>query len=626
MSHQFRRLPLLGAALLSPVIAYAEPVTLYNAKEIITMNDAQPQADAVAVQDGRILAVGSVTDLTQRYQDSDGFRLDSRFADQVITPGFVEPHLHAWLMGMLSAMEFVTPADWNLPWDHVQGVQNEADFLARVKQLDQSMPAGEPLWVWGYHQYFHGQNLSRTLLNGISSERPIVVWHRSFHEIFFNDAALELMGWTEQDWQGEAYAYNHLDWEKGHAYEQGGTIILGDVIGQLSRSGMIAKGFQRSAEYLQSTGITTAVDPGVAVDDATIRAMVQIFEGGDFPMDYWMIPSGFTLGAMAGDDPEKTLALAREQASNPDTQGQQIRWLPKHIKLFADGAMYSQLMQMKDGYTDGHSGEWMMYPDQLEATWRSFWQADYTTIVHANGDLGFDVAVGILEKLNQEQPRDDHRTDYHHLGFTDPADIDRAVKAGASFSVNPYYTHVLAEKYSEIGVGPERASQMARARSFLDKGGRLSLHSDAPMAPASPLALVWAAVNRQGLSGRVVGEQERITPQQAMRAVTLDAAYTARLEDEIGSIEPGKLANFAVLDQSPYQVEPQEIRNIQVMGTVYRGEVYASETGAITGLSTEPKSQGINALLHRIDLAHGRGDACSMAMQLQQSIQLAQHF
>ncbi|WP_087016125.1 amidohydrolase [Thaumasiovibrio subtropicus] len=595
-------------------------VTLFTAQEIITMNNDQPTAQAVAVHEGEIIAVGETDALLKQYGETEGFTLNTDFEEQVLTPGFVEPHLHAWLLGILTPLEFITPADWTLPWGDVKGVQSEDAFIARIKELDAELAEGEPLWIWGYHQYFHGGNINKSLLNEISSDRPIVVWHRSFHEMFFNDQALAMFGWTEADWQGEAYGYNHLDWEAGHAFEQGGPIILPTVIGTMAQQGLIHKGFERTKQYMQSAGVTTAIDPGISVDDDTIKLMVSIFESGDFGMDYWMMPSAFMLNAFAGGDNDKILAMHKAQVTNPSTQGEQVKWMPNHVKLFADGAMYSQLMQMKDGYTDGHDGEWMMYPDQLESIWGAYWQEGYTAVIHANGDLGFDTAVGILEKLNKAHPRDDHRTDFHHLGFTDKDDIPRAVEAGASFSVNPFYTHVLGENYSQFGIGPERASEMSRGRSFLDAGGRLSLHSDAPMAPASPLMMMWASVNRTGLSGKVLGPQERITAQEALRAVTLDSAYTARLDNEVGSIEVGKLANFAVLEASPYTVKPENIKDIGVKATVYKGHTFVSESGRSAGIAMDDENFMIAQLLNRMDVALGRGvDSCQFSTEIQRA-------
>ncbi len=154
--------------------------------------------------------------------------------------------------------------------------------------------------------------------------------------------------------------------------------------------------------------------------------------------------------------------------------------------------------------------------------WNTPFAAYFRRYIHANGDDGLEVAVDIMEKLNEEKARDDHRTSFHHLAYTDPEDIQRATDLGANFSVNPFYLHVLGEQYAEFGVGMERAQYTARGRSFLDAGGKLSFHSDAPMASGRPLALSWTAVNRTGLTGKVLDESEKLTMEESMRAITIE--------------------------------------------------------------------------------------------------------
>ncbi|KXF83568.1 metal-dependent hydrolase [Enterovibrio coralii] len=607
----------------------ASPVTIYLSNDIITMSDVAPDnISAVAVQDGRILDMGESGEMLSKYANHPNLSVDRQFEDKVLAPGFVEPHLHIWMSGILMSTEFVTPGDWKLPWGDVEGVQTEEAFYERLKEVEANTPEGEPLIVWGYHHYFHGNSLSKAVLNDIAGDRPLIVWHRSFHELFFNDAAIDMLGWEESDWQGESAAYDQLDWERGHAFENGGKIILGDTLKFLVESGRFATGMERSRDYIQAGGITTAVDPGVIATPEMYDQMVSILLDDTFPMDYWLMPAGNFTYSMGGYDADKGKAIAEAQTRNYAGQDQ-IQWLPKSIKLFSDGAMYSQLMQLKDGYTDGHHGEWLQTPAELEDSMRPYWNDDYTIVIHANGDLGFEKAVEIVEKLNDEFPREDHRTGFHHLGITDVDDIPRAVETGSNFSVNPYYTHVLAELYSEQGVGKERAEVMARGRSFIDAGGLLSLHSDAPMAPAQPLTLIWAAVNRIGLSGEtVMGPQERITVDEAMRAMTIDAAYTARLEGEVGSIDIGKYANFVVLDESPYKVEPTAINDITVESTVYRGvpaPINVSNAGMQLTENTKTVMAKVNANHHHHGghhhhHHHEEGDICGTALFMQHAL------
>jgi len=231
-------------------------------------------------------------------------------------------------------------------------------------------------------------------------------------------------------------------------------------------------------------------------------------------------------------------------------------------------------MQMKDGYLDGHKGEWIEPPDELEERARLFWNAGYQLHIHVNGDLGLDVVLGILEKLMAENPRPDHRSVIVHFANSTEDQVGRIARLGAIVSANPYYPVGFADKYGEVGLGPQRADAMVRSASVVKNKIPLSFHSDLPMGPASPLNFLWCAVNRVTPSGRVAGPEQRIGVDDALRAVTIEAAYSWRQEHEIGSIAPGKIANFTVLDEDPYAVEPMRLKDIRVWGTVFEGTVY----------------------------------------------------
>jgi predicted amidohydrolase YtcJ len=145
---------------------------------------------------------------------------------------------------------------------------------------------------------------------------------------------------------------------------------------------------------------------------------------------------------------------------------------------------------------------------------------------------------------------------------------------GALASVNIYYVHELADAYYKHSVGHERASQMARLGTLAREGVVTALHTDYTMAPALPLTSAWVAVNRLSESGKVMAPEERLTLHQAMRAITIDAAYVLGLEHEIGSIRAGKKADFTVLEGDPYETPVADLRDIPVWGTVFEGRPF----------------------------------------------------
>jgi predicted amidohydrolase YtcJ len=143
----------------------SDRVTVFIANQLVTMADDSSDANAIAVRDGMIIDVGSADQLLKRFDENPNLVADRQFADKTITPGFIDPHLHLWLFAMLSNAKFITPADWNLPWDEVKGIVGHEAYLQRLKEVESSMnDPDELLLTWGYHQYFHGE-LNRDMLD-----------------------------------------------------------------------------------------------------------------------------------------------------------------------------------------------------------------------------------------------------------------------------------------------------------------------------------------------------------------------------------------------------------------------------------------------------------------------------
>jgi len=546
-----------------------EGAVVYTAKKIITMEEATPEATAVAVAHDRIVAVGSLEEVRQQL-DGQPYDVVDTFEDKVLVPGFIDNHMHPLLVGgFLLQADFITPFDWTLPSQQVEGVQGRDAYLARLQEIEAAKTDPEDwLLTWGHSPAFHGE-VWRADLDEISSTRPILVWARSFHEVTLNTAALEALGFLS----GDDPQHHQIHYDKGWFLETGyKSYLLPKMAGILLEPERLMPALKEAGEALHLGGITTVADMAAgAMDPETeVNSAVAAYENDSTPFRAFYVP----VGSEVVTDRYGGLEQGAEfYAGLPEMNTHRIQWV-KQVKFLADGAFYSQLMQMQDGYTDGHSGEWIMPPDELERAARVFWNRGWQIHVHVNGDLGMQVTLDVLEKLQQENPRDDHRFTLHHTGYFTAEQARRIAELGALVSAQPFYLYALGDKYSEIGLGPERAHYMVRLKSLLDSGVKVSLHSDFTMAPAEPLRLAWVAVNRLSASGEVLGPEERITVEQALRAITIDAAYAIRMEDEIGSIAPGKLADFAVLEQDPYEVPPAQLKDIPIWGTVFEGKLF----------------------------------------------------
>ncbi|MFV8782518.1 amidohydrolase [Microbulbifer sp. SA54] len=533
------------------------------------MDPKRPKAEAIAVRDGKFVAVGTRDEVSA--QVGKNARLDKSFNDKVVMPGFVEQHVHPVLAALAMNMKVISIEDWDTIDGFSLAVRDEKGYRARLKKaLGAHKDKNKPFITWGYHHYFHGE-MSRTLLDELAPDFPVFVWHRSQHEFYLNTAALELTSIDEAYVSGlGSSAKSMIDLSKGHFYEQGVIGILPKLTPYLASTEQFRRGLEYTEDYYHRNGITLACEPGGFLSKKLQDAVNAVYSDDATPFNHCFIGDGKSFYAIKPDDPNSLLAETRKV----ENWGSGRTWyLPQQVKLFTDGAIYSQLMQMKDGYTDGHHGAWIIDPPAFGFMFQTYWDADYQIHVHNNGDAGLDVLLGELEKAMARKPRKDHRTVLVHFGFAQADQIKRWIELGGIVSSNPYYVTALAGRYAKLGIGPERAANMVPHQDVLKNGGSLSFHSDMPMAPAKPMQLVWAAVNRNTAEGPVAGPQHRVPLDDALKAITIDAAYSIQMEKRVGSIEVGKDANLTVLMQSPYEVAPEKLKDIKVWGTMLEGRL-----------------------------------------------------
>lgn len=555
--------------LASPLALQPSPTVIYTAREFITMDPKKPRAEAIAVRDGKFVAVGTRAEVgAAAGKDA---RLTKTFNDKVVIAGFVEQHVHPVLAALTMNVKVISIEDWDAIDGLSPAVRDEKGYLERLKKaLAGHKDKKTPFVTWGYHHYFHGE-MSRDKLNKLAPDVPVIVWHRSAHELYLNDAALKLVGIDETLVKGMSKsAQEQLSLPKGHFYEQGAMAILPKVGPYLASAEQFRKGLEFTKSYYHRNGITLACEPGAALSKPIQDVINAAYSDDATPFNHCFMGDGKSFFAIKPNDAATLLAETRKV----EGWGKGRTWyLSNQVKLFSDGAIYSQLMQMKDGYTDGHHGAWIVDPPAFDFMFQTYWDAGYQIHVHNNGDAGLDMVLGSFEKAMARKPRTDHRTVLVHFGFAQPDQVAKWIELGGIVSSNPYYVTALAGRYAKLGIGPERSANMAPNGDVVKNGGSLSFHSDMPMAPAKPMQLVWAGVNRFTAEGPVAGPQQRVSLDVALRAVTIDAAYSIQQETKVGSIEVGKDANLTVLMQSPYEVAPEKLKDVQVWGTMLEGRV-----------------------------------------------------
>lgn len=549
-----------------------QSVTIYTAREIVTLNPDKPKATAVAVVGDRILGVGSLDELKVAV-GGQAHTVNNTFSDKVIVPGFIAQHDHPLLSSLAMISEIIAIEDWVLPNKTSPAANNQKEYRQRLMNANNSLKTKEELlFTWGYHPSFHGL-LTRTDLDKVSMKRPIIVWHRSCHEFTLNSVALKLLG-IDQEFVNKFSdsAKKQSNFAEGHFWEQGMFAIISKIIPYIATPEQLQTGLELTQQFYHSSGVTLACEPGGLYSRQLQEAENAVLSKSSSPFRFYFIPDGKSIYTLY---PENAI---RETEKTLDWCHDMTIMLPKEVKLFADGAIYSLAMKLRDPYINGDfKGEWIMDPDLFAKAFRVYWNAGYQIHVHVNGDAGLDMLLNNLEANMRRMPRYDHRMVVIHFAVSAKDQVDRIKRLGAIVSANPYYVTALADMYSINGLGPERADNMVRIADVENAHIPFSYHSDMPMAPGQPLFLMDCGVNRVTKSGRVAGANQRVSREGALRAVTIEAAFSLGLEKEVGSIEVGKLANFTILADNPITCKASEIKNIPVWGTIHEGRLLPLE-------------------------------------------------
>ena len=544
--------------------------TLYIGGSVITMDDQQPRAEAVFANDaGKILFVGKEEKAKSLYPNAKVIDL----GDKVIMPGFIEQHLHPFLGALTLSMPVIAPEEWQLPertWPAVTGHQ---EYIAALKAVEAELAdPTEVLWTWGYNNFFHGE-LTRQALDTISNTRPIGVWHRSAHEFYVNSAFIERYGLNQKDIDAlGSEVQGQSDLAKGHFWEGGALIyLLPRIYKDLGNKERFEFGLNQMVEMLHQKGVTAYNEPGAFIPQEMTETYLRILGADSTPMYSFFTPESKTPFLMKG---KEGVVKAVEEVTKTLPETGKVRYFDNQIKILFDGAIISQLMKMKDGYLDGHHGEWIQTPQDVEAITKAFWEKDYQILVHVNGDEGVEQLIEIMKRRQAEYPREDHRFTIVHFANSTDEQVKELKKLGAIISVNPYYVTGFGQRFGEVGLGEERAHSMVRLATIEKEGIPVSLHSDMPMAPSDPLLLAWSAVTRQTNQGQVLRPDLALSLDAALRGITIEAAYSWGMEESLGSIEVGKVANFTVLEQDPYKVDVNNLKDIPIYATVFESKLF----------------------------------------------------
>ena len=549
-----------------------EDITVYSAAQVHTMDPGRPQASAVAVSGGKIVSVGSIESMQpwlRRYP----YSIDDRYRDKVLMPGFIDPHTHLRLSGTYMGLDYLGPIDSAAPGGIRKGLPNRDAVLNQLRALvAEHDDPNIPITAWGYDPASQAGHLDRDMLDQISDSVPIWVIAYAPHIVYANTPMIEMIG-VNDDSVGHGIGRYPDGRLNGWFVETEATALAARPVAKqvygpnagraaIDRMGAVAKG----------AGVTTTADLVWGMADGfepEWNDHVSAISEGTFPLRIFMIPFEPKLVKEFGSEMLQFLESKRAEGNDRlNTHG---------VKYVNDGSYPSMTLVMNEpGYLDedgAHTGE-VPWEDMVDRM-LPFWKAGVQIHSHANGDRTLDMTLDTLESLQRIHPRFDHRFTIEHYCISSPAQARRLAALGGQASVNIYFVLFRAQLHSEHGFGPDRSEATARLGSLQRAGAPFALHSDFNLVvtPLSPLLAAWCAVNRLGADGEtVMAPGERISVDSALRAITIDAAYILNRDDRLGSIEVGKHADFTILNDDPYEVAAEKIKDIEVHDTVLEGE------------------------------------------------------
>jgi predicted amidohydrolase YtcJ len=540
-----------------PPQAPAPGITVLLAQRIDTMDAARPRAEAMAFDaGGAILALGGRDELLAKYPGA--ARIDA--GDATVVPGLIDAHGHMSGLGMT----FLT-AD-------LVGTSGKAEILERLRKFADAQHLSPGAWLigrgWDQNDWARKEFPTAADLDAAFPDRPVWLERIDGHASWANTKAMEA-----------ARVDGHADWRHGDWQPDGGRIVR-DAQG--NATGVFVDGAQSVVGGAIPAPDAAAIERmlRLAMEDAVAHGLTGVHDAGVSLQEMRV----YRKLADAGEMPMRVTAFA-------DGNHAALQWLcddglyqhPSHrlkmrtIKLYIDGALGSRGAALLQDYSDdpGNRGILVTSPEDYAAAVSKAHGCGVQVATHAIGDRGNRIVLDTYAKtLGTEATTTDHRWRVEHAQVLSPQDLPRLAAMHVIASMQP--THATSDMpWAEDRLGPDRINGAYAWRKLRDSGARLALGSDFPVESVDPRLGLYAAETRTDAQGQPPGgwqPEDKLTPYEALRGFTLDAAYAGFAEDEVGSLAPGKRADFVVLADDPLAVEPARLRGLAVKATYVDGK------------------------------------------------------
>lgn len=531
--------------------------------QIITVDENNRIAEAVAVKSNRIVAVGTGTEI-QELVDERTKVVDLK--GNSLLPGFIDSHLHITLYG-------TNKLGVSCKEPYITSIE---DVLKALREKAKQTPKGHWVRAWGFNEINIAEQRypTRWELDEISTEHPIMIIRTCAHISIVNSKALELAGIDELT----------ADPEGGKIARDSGGVPTG-VLFETAHMQMferaryteeeLRQGMALASDDFIAAGITSIHDAGGYGPD-NLRVMQEAVRSGDVKVRIYAM-----IGAL--NNSQEFVTKMMQAGVVTGLGDEHFRLGP--AKVFTDGSSSGPTIATRQPYTSNPSDYGILYftQEELNRILEEAHAKGFQITAHAQGDRAIEMMLDCIEEALRKHPREGHRHRIEHAGVTMPDLLERMKRLGVVPIPNPAFFYEFGDGY--IKNYGERVHHMFPVRDFIDAGIIAAGGSDSPVTTFDPLMGIHVAVNRMSITGQEVGPNQRVSVLEAIKLYTWNGAYASFEEHIKGSIEPGKLADFAVLNAPILEVPVDRIKELQVEMTVIDGEiVYQQEKKSILSL------------------------------------------
>lgn len=556
-----RQLCLGAIAAAAAVVAHAGPIAdqIFFGGEIVTVNDHRPIVEAVAVGQGKIIAVGDLADVDKTYVAGKTQRFDLQ--GKTLIPGIIDSHSHFInALGMAQQINVSAPP--------VGPSSNPDEIVAELKKQAQArhVKPGEMVMGYGYDENLMppGDPLTRDLLDKAFPDNPTLVMHVSLHGAVLNSAAFAKYGISA----ATVTPPGGVILRKPGSQEPEGLIMETAFLPVFARLPSPTREQEiEQIEFAQNlyaaAGVTTAQEG--ATHKVQVDQLHRLAKAKKLFIDVVAYPFITDLDAVLKTHPASTFGDYNNRLKLGG------------CKITEDGSPQGKTAYFTTPYlTGGPAGEanWRGEPSFPAAEFEQMMAECYTknlqVLVHANGDAAIDMVLDAHAKVAASDVSKDRRTVVIHSQFVRADQLRKYKTYNLIPSFYTEHTYFFSDTHL-LNRGKEQTYYSSPMKSALSMGLRPTNHTDFNVVPINQMMVIWSAVNRTSRHGEVIGPDERISAYDALKAITINAAYQYREEDRKGSIEVGKLADLVVLSGNPLTVEPDAIKDIQVLQTFKEG-------------------------------------------------------